>query len=111
MKALRGFTRCRPAVTGGDRIDENEIRFVQPARGVIDQMVRGGRTGTRFRKLDPAWSEGTQVEPDRSRARSTVEGKGNRPSGQIRLIPSVRDKEYLRLRFQGIVARRRFAAL
>jgi hypothetical protein len=71
-----GFHGAAPA--GADRVDQHEVGEVEPAVRIVDQLGAGPVIALRPEIDDPR-SDEPEMQKGRCRARSAVEGKGQRP--------------------------------
>ena len=85
QKSLSSLAVARPAIAGADRIDEDEIGEVEPARVVVDQAGRGAEQLSLRGHLDGLGPDGAEMQIGRCRARTAIEDEGDRPLGVLRL--------------------------
>ncbi len=55
----------RPAETGADGVDEDQVGVVEPGRAVLDQPERRRRELAAIGEGHPLWPERSEMEPDR----------------------------------------------
>src|SRR5689334_9676834 len=107
MPLLRLLSIGGATVTRADRVDEDQVRFIQERILIIRQLERRRRQLPFIGHHHPARTEDAQMQPDRRRARSTVERKrkwtfrqhGSPFRGLCRgAVPGIGDEEDLRPR-------------
>ena len=80
----------RAAVAGRHRVDEDEVAHGEQGLGVVDQRVRRRGRRVHAAHVDASRPEQSHVQPDRGRARTTVEDEGDRPLGHVGVVEGVR---------------------
>ncbi len=73
------FLRDGSAVTGADRVDEDQIGRIKQGKFIINQLVRWADGFAFFGHQYPLGSNQSKVHPDGRRSWAAVEREGQRP--------------------------------
>src|SRR5579872_1755405 len=71
------------AEAGADGVDEHEVRLVERAVCVVDQLIGRRRRVRGVGRHDALGAEGAHVDPHRRRARAAVVGERDRPARRV----------------------------
>ena len=83
VKLLGVLARRRPAVAGGDRIDENQVAGIEQGRFIIHEPIGRRHRLAILGEDDSPWTESAQVKPDGGGSRSAVEKEGEGACGRV----------------------------
>src|SRR5437879_6978702 len=98
------------AVTSYYGQDKNEIRLIKQGLYSVDKLIRRRRHGAVRIHGDALRSDGPEVQPDRSRTGSAVEGKGQRSlAATTRVVQRVGHEKYARFSFALAIFERHHA--
>jgi hypothetical protein len=99
VKLIGCFARYRSAVTGRNRINENQVGYIQQRILVVHQFVRRRQQRAGVAHLHAPRPKRAQVQPDRSGTRPSVKREGHRPLGRIaHVVFRIRDVEHTSFR-------------